>query len=171
MSRGRTSAREGGKKAAPLRPSGRRKRAAAALDLAALTSLMGVHLRLANVALYQDFTDAVSPLDITQRQSAVLILIGTNPGASQIALAEFLGINRATMMSMVNRLQDRELLERREMHGDRRLRGLYLTRKGERTLAELKRRIQRHERRMFERFSSAERQQLVRLLSRVHGKL
>lgn len=149
----------------------KRKRAASALDLSALTLLMGVHMRLANVALYHDFIDAVGDLDITQRQSAVLILIATNRGASQVALAEFLGINRATMISMIDRLEARGLVERRSMDGDRRLRGIFLTSKGRETYAELRKRISQHERRMFKDFSSRELKQFTEYLSRVHGKL
>ena len=169
MPRSRADSRKNPAKALLERPRKRRK-AASALDLDALAPLLGVHLRMANVVLYQDFVSAVKPLDLTQRQSAVLILIGTNPGASQIALAEFLGINRATMMAMVNRLQARGLLERRDAKSDKRLKALHLTRKGRTTLAELKRRIVRHERKTLDHFSADELDQFREYLSRVHGK-
>ena len=148
----------------------RRRQRPAALDFGALDGLLGVHLRLANVAVYSDFLDAMKPLDITQRQSAVLMLIGANLGVTQIALAEFLGINRATMMSMVDRLESRNLVERRAVNGDKRLRGLYLTHEGEATLAAARKRISLHERKLFNCFSPAELKQLALYLGRIHRK-
>jgi len=154
------------------RPAGtkRRRRAALSLDPEALNSIVGVHLRLANVAFYQSFIAATAPLDVSQRATAVLILLGANPGASQIVLAEFLGVNRASMMELVNRLEVRGLLERRETKRDKRLKALHLTRKGRSMLTELKRRISRDEHQILKRFSIAEQRQLVALLSRIHGK-
>ena len=41
------------------------------LDLGSLPELLGFHLRLANVAVYRDFTASLSDLDLTQKQCAI----------------------------------------------------------------------------------------------------
>src|ERR1700742_3193829 len=79
----------------------RRKRPAGTLKTDALSSLLGFHLRMANIAMYRDFKAAMDPLDMTQRQTAILMLIASNPGTSQIALADLLATDRATMMGIV----------------------------------------------------------------------
>ena len=148
----------------------RRRRAALSLNPEALNSIVGVHLRLANVVFYQSFLEAVAPLEVSQRETAALILVGGNPGASQIVLAEFLGVNRASMMELVNRLEARGLLERRETKRDKRLKALHLTRKGRSMLTDIKRRISRDEHQILKRFSITEQKQLTALLSRIHEK-
>ena len=158
-----------GHTSADAKPSRRRK--SAALNLDDLPLLLGFHVRLAHIAIYRDFMEAVRPLDMTQRQGAILILIGTNPGTSQAALAEFLNTDRATMMAMIDRLETRNLIERRKGEADKRTNALYLTDTGRVTLAELKKLIVGHEKHFLKRFTTKELAQFTEFLTRVHGKL
>ena len=141
------------------------------LDLDVLPSLMGFHVRLASLEIYRDFSEKMASLGLTQKQGAVLILIGANPGTSQITMAKLLGTDRATMMAMVNRLQAAHLIERRSSQTDRRRSALVLTEAGAQTLAELKHRLARHEKKFTDRFTRAELLQFTEFLSRVHKKL
>lgn len=145
--------------------------AAPGLDLDVLPSLMGFHMRLAGLEIYRDFAGKMASLRLTQKQAAVLILIGANPGISQIAMAKFLGTDRATMMAMVNRLQAAHLIERTASETDRRRSALELTEMGIATLEELKHRLARHEKRFTDRFTGSELAQFTEFLSRVHKKL
>lgn len=139
------------------------------LELGDLAGLMGFHLRLAQVAMYRDFSVALKPLDLTQKQCAVLSLLSSNPGCSQIALGAALGADRATMMAIVDRLQDRHLLFRIRSKTDRRRQELYLTNEGRAALDEALRLIRDHEARFTQRFTAAELQQLLGFLARIYG--
>ena len=141
------------------------------LDLDGLPDLLGFHLRLAHVAVYRDFTAALTGLDLTQKQCATLQLIGANKGVSQVDLASTLGTDRATMMAMIDRLEQRGFLVRRRSTEDRRRQELYLTDAGETMLTDAKRTIDEHERGFKARFTAAELKTLVAALSRIHKQV
>jgi DNA-binding MarR family transcriptional regulator len=138
------------------------------LDLDGLPDLLGFHLRMAQIAVYRDFALALAELDLSQKQCATLQLIGANPGVSQVDLAATLGTDRATMMAIIDRLEQRGFIIRRRSAVDRRRQELYLTPSGQATLAKAKRAISEHERRFTARFSEDELRALVGALSKIH---
>lgn len=144
-----------------------RRAAGEGLDLSGLTHLLGYHLRMANLALYRDFMAALRGFDLSQKQTAVLTLIDQNPGCSQIDLAAVLGVDRATMMTIVDRLQDRGLLYRTRSTHDRRRQELYLTDEGRSVLSDAGALIARHEARFTERFTPVELASLKEMLGRI----
>lgn len=137
------------------------------LDLGVLDDLLGFHLRMALLAVYRDFTSALDGFDLTQRQVATLELVHANPGTSQVNLAGVLGTDRATMMSVVDRLEKRHFLKRERSREDRRRQELHLTDAGRKVLAEAKTRIAEHERKFTSRFTQAELEALVQALKRL----
>lgn len=139
------------------------------LKLDGLTELLGYHLRMAHVALYRDFMASLKGVDLTQKQAAVLTLIDVNAGCSQIALAGTLGTDRATMMTIIDRLQDRNLLYRTRSTVDRRRQELYLTDEGRAVLAEARALIAAHEGRFAKRFTAQEFALLKDLLGRIEA--
>jgi DNA-binding MarR family transcriptional regulator len=140
------------------------------LDLEGLSELLGFHLRLAQVAMYRDFAAAMNALDLTQQQWATLQLIGGNPAVSQVDLAATLGTDPATMMSMVDRLEQRDFLVRKRSKADRRRQELSLTPEGEAIVAKAKRIIAKHERKFKDRFTPEELKNLLEALTRIHGQ-
>lgn len=122
---------------------------------------------MAHVALYRDFIVSLKGVDLTQKQAAVLTLIDSNPGCSQIALAGVLGADRATTMAIVDRLQDRHLLFRTRSTVDRRRQELFLTDDGRAVLADARALIAAHEARFTERFTSQELAMLKDMLRRI----
>src|ERR1041384_3832410 len=80
------------------------------LMFAELDSLLGYLLRRAQGAMHRDFMAAIAEFALTQKQVATLWLIHANPGVSQVEVAAALGMDRATMMSVTDRLQARGLL-------------------------------------------------------------
>ncbi|MFC3068893.1 MarR family winged helix-turn-helix transcriptional regulator [Phenylobacterium soli] len=149
-------------------PSGAAASTGRSLDLGDLRTLLGFHLRMAHVAMYRDFTASLAELDLTQKQCATLELIDTNRGVSQVDLANTLGTDRATMMAMIDRLENRDLVERRRSQEDRRRQELYLTDKGDDVLKKAKAAIAAHEKRFTSRFSDAELKALVKALRRIN---
>ena len=133
-----------------------------------LSSLLGFHVRLAHVAIYRDFATAMADLDLTQKQAAVLQIIEGSPGSSQVDIAALLGTDRATMMAIIDRLQDRRLVKRLRSQSDRRRQELYLTPEGETAVARTREIIAAHEKRFTDRFTAAELAALVSALRRIH---
>jgi DNA-binding MarR family transcriptional regulator len=127
-----------------------------------LDGLLGYRLRRAQGAVHRDYMAAVAELKLTQKQTATLWLIDANPGVSQVAVAAALGMDRATMMAVTNRLEARGLVTRKPSMTDRRRQELNLTRAGEKTLHKVKARIVEHENRFKNLFEPAE---LAALLS------
>jgi DNA-binding MarR family transcriptional regulator len=78
-----------------------------------LDGLLGYRLRRAQGAMHRDFMAAVASLDLTQKQAATLWLINGNPGVAQVSVATALGMDRATMMAIVDRLEQRNLVVRK----------------------------------------------------------
>src|SRR4051794_33163526 len=92
----------------------------AGLSLGRLDGLLGFHLRMASAVVARDFADELADLGLTQKQCAVLELIAANPQVSQIDMTATLGMDRATMMALVDRLDERGLLVRTPSLRDRR---------------------------------------------------
>lgn len=121
-----------------------------------LDGLLGYRLRRAQGAMHRDYMASVSGLDVTQKQTATLWLINANPGVSQVSVAAALGIDRATMMSVTDRLEERGLAIRKRSTVDRRRQELYLTPAGQSMLRKVKARIAAHEGRFKALFKPAE---------------
>ena len=143
---------------------------ATTLALDGLPDLMGFHLRLAYVALYRSFAATLGELQLTQKQVAVLRLISANPGVAQVDIGGVLGMDRASTMAVVDRLQQRGFIVRKRCVSDRRRQELYLTDPGAKVVREAKRAIVEHEARFAERFDEAELAQVVEALRRIHGQ-
>lgn len=136
------------------------------LMFAELDSLLGYLLRRAQGAMHRDFMAAVVEFSLTQKQVATLWLIHANPGVSQVEVAATLGMDRATMMSVTDRLEDRGFVIRKRSTVDRRRQELYLTPAGLATLRKCKTRIAQHERKFSALFTDAELASLLGALKR-----
>jgi DNA-binding MarR family transcriptional regulator len=126
------------------------------LMFAELDSLLGYLLRRAQGAMHRDFLVAVSEFGLTQKQAAALWLIQANGGVSQVEVAAALGMDRATMMAVTDRLEDRGFVIRKRSTTDRRRQELYLTPSGQSTLKKCKLRIADHEEKFRGMFNARE---------------
>ena len=133
--------------------------------LGVLPRLIGYQLRLAQRAIFADFADTVGESGISPGLFGILVVIGENPGLTQQALANAAHLDRSSVVTVLDKLEDRGLVERRA--ADRRSNGLFLAEQGAALLRELKRKVARHERRVVQSLSVAEREQLVSLLQRI----
>jgi DNA-binding MarR family transcriptional regulator len=132
-----------------------------------LDANVGYQLRMAYVAIRRHFETAMERLELTQKQTGVLWLIDANGGVSQIALANELGMDRASMMAIVDRLQERGLIVRKRSSEDGRRQELYVTAKGRKVLSQAKSAIQIHEKWITNRFSAKDLNALVGALKRL----
>ena len=130
-----------------------------------LPGLIGYQLRLAQRAIFTDFAETVDSAGISPGLFGILVIIGTNPGLTQQALADAARLDRSTVVTVLDKLEDRRLVERHA--ADRRSNGLFLTRSGTSLLRRLKRQVTQHERRVVRNLSAKERSQLLALLQRI----
>ncbi|GAB3141741.1 MarR family winged helix-turn-helix transcriptional regulator [Amycolatopsis sp. NPDC004378] len=101
-------------------------------DLGAVTRRLGYLLKHAQLRLAELAEPLYAPLGITGRQLALLTLFGEGPALSQQDGAARLGIDRTTMVALVDELEAKGLVRREVAPGDRRKRLVTLTAEGER---------------------------------------
>ncbi|HWH46758.1 MAG TPA: MarR family transcriptional regulator [Burkholderiales bacterium] len=136
-----------------------------AASMGMLPALIGYQLRLAQRAIFADFVETVDGADISPGLFGILVIIDANAGLTQQALADAAHLDRSTVVTVLDKLEDRALVERHA--ADRRSNGLFLTADGSRLLRLLKRKVAVHERRVVQNLSLRERKQLVALLQRI----
>jgi DNA-binding MarR family transcriptional regulator len=73
------------------------------------------------------FAERIGALDLTPAQAGLLRLIAWQPGQSQQEIARTLGTPPSRLVLLVDRLEERGLIERRRNPDDRRLYALHLT--------------------------------------------
>lgn len=114
------------------------------------------------------FAQRISELELTPPQAGLLRLVARDPGQSQQVLAQRLGTPASRLVPLVDRLEERGLIERRRNPGDRRHYALYLTQEGVRFMKTGLARVgSAHEDDICAALTAAERDQLHDLLSRI----
>lgn len=137
------------------------------LDFGILPTLAGYQLRLAQIAIFRDFAQSLGEFDVTPGLFGVLVIIDANSGLKQSELARAAHLDRSTVVSVIDNLERRGLVERRAADNDRRSNALVLTPDGAALLKKLKRRVNEHEKRLVQHLTEDERQTLVTLLQRI----
>lgn len=148
-----------------------RKPAAQDLDRGLLPSLMGYALRRTQSAVFADFaaTFAAAGETLTPGEFGLLVLVDRNAGLSQMALARALGIDRSTLVPILDRLQGRGFLVRRRSPTDGRTHALALTPVGVKALARFAKLVRAHEARIASGLSTTETRTLIELLEKVRA--
>ncbi len=137
------------------------------LRLGVLPDLLGYQLRLAQIALFRDFSDSLGEYAITPGLFGVLVIIESNPDLKQSDLARAAHLDRSTVVSVIDNLERRNLVERRPALNDRRSNALRLTEDGTALLRKLKRLVAEHEKRLAANMTADERATLVSLLRKI----
>ena len=92
------------------------------IDFGALGDLLGYHLRRAQVAMFQNFAKVLDDWNISPGQVGVLALVKANSGINQTRVGNALGIDRSTLVAVIDRLEERDLVARTPSPTDRRSR-------------------------------------------------
>ena len=122
-------------------------------------------------AISRRFIHALQPLELHPREFAVLRAVRANDGQSQQTLAETLRIPPSRMVAIVDELESRRLIERRPDPGDRRVRALYVTKRGQTLLEDAFDLVVQHERAIQDVLTYKERAELLALLNRIAARL
>ncbi len=118
------------------------------------------------------FASRIAALDLTPPQAGLLRIAATDPGLSQQAIAGRLGAPPSRLVLLVDRLEERGVIERRRNPEDRRNHAIHLTAEGGRLLGRLGRAGAAHEDAVCAVLNADERRQLGTLLERLaasHG--
>jgi DNA-binding MarR family transcriptional regulator len=113
------------------------------------------------------FAERLGPLGLTPAHVGSLRVIGASAGSSQQEVAERLGMFPSRLVALVDELQDRGLIERRENARDRRTYMLQLTPLGTQLLQSIGRVAREHQNALLAALSTEERDLLASLLLRV----
>jgi len=139
----------------------------APVHLGRLEQLLGYALRRAQVRVFQDFEAEMTELGLTPGQLGALFLIEANRGLSQSELGAALGIDRSSVVPLIDRLQKRGWVRRAARASDRRAHALELAPAGVALLARLLPRLDVHETRIAAALQPGERRRLFELLAKV----
>ena len=110
--------------------------------------------------------DALGSVGLTPALFALLNVIGAREGAIQQELGSALGIDRSTMVSLIDQLESAGLAKRRPSATDRRAREIATTPKGRRLLQRSRQMILETEDEVLAGLTADERDELLSLLRR-----
>lgn len=129
-------------------------------SLAFLLSQVGIHAA-------RRFSERMAEVDLHPPLFRVLNLVDAAEGRSQQAIGEAVEVPPSRMVALVDELEQRGLVERRPDPTDRRVRALYLTRKGRSTLARGREIAAAHEEELTRGMAAADRKLLTGLLQKI----
>jgi DNA-binding MarR family transcriptional regulator len=135
-----------------------------ALALGPLEDHLGYFIRRAQVWVFQDFIRTLAGIDIRPAQYSVLTVIGANPGLSQSDLAGTLGIERARLVRLLDKLERRGLTQRLPSPKDRRSHALQLTVQGQKILKRAQALAAQHEARLTDKIGAEPRRLMIGML-------
>ncbi|BAN48594.1 putative MarR family transcriptional regulator [Metapseudomonas resinovorans NBRC 106553] len=117
------------------------------------------------------FDEFMKPLGVTRSQWWVLACVSRHDGMTQSDVANMLEIGKAALGSLIDRLEESELVVRGSDAVDRRVKRIYLSDKGKQLIRTMTAESNEMSERILEGLSQTERQQFVDLLSRVKQNL
>jgi len=117
------------------------------------------------------FAEKLFELELLPPHAGVLKVLDTDSGISQRALSKLLCTLPTRVVVLVNELEKRGLVERRQKPGDRRAYGLHLTRSGHQVLASIRRIACIHNEQICEGLSNEDRNQLASFLAFIGVRL
>jgi DNA-binding MarR family transcriptional regulator len=132
---------------------------------------VGFMLSTLGYAISRRFHRILEPLELHPREFAVLRAVKGTDGQSQQTLAERLRIPPSRMVAIVDELESRGLVERRPDSRDRRVRTLYVTKRGQKVLEDAFTLVVQNERAITGALTARERAQLLELLNRIAARL
>ena len=117
------------------------------------------------------FDERARGIGVTRPQWQMLIMLKRHEGSNQGSLAELLDTEPITLCRMVDRLQDADLVERRQDPSDRRAWRLFLTDKARRLIEDLQPLGREVMAVALDGVTQEERDELRRLLDRIRQNL
>lgn len=145
------------------------------ISLGSMPELIGYNLRLAQLRVFDHFRETLKlsgdPViaTITPGLFRILVLVRDNPGLNQSRLAAAVGIDRSTLVPILNKLSKLGLIERRPSRKDGRAHSVHLTFDGASTVGRMEDLVDQHEQEIAKSLTKRERTQLIGLLRKLGG--
>lgn len=137
------------------------------VELGLLSRSLAFHVRKAQLVLQRRGLRNLSSQHVGPAEFGTLVLCEQNPGMAQFQIASALDIDKASVVAVVDRLEELGWLLRRRSNQDRRRYGLFLTAEGQRQVQVLRAQAEKSESFAREIFSPDELNQLLGLLARL----
>ena len=113
------------------------------------------------------FMEETAPYDITPVQYAALIAVKKHPDVDVTRLSSLIAFDRSTLGNVVERLEAKRWLVRREGQSDRRIKLLRITSAGRKMLTTIEPAVQRAQQRILAPISKPERKRFVERLKQL----
>jgi DNA-binding MarR family transcriptional regulator len=113
------------------------------------------------------FAQRLRRLKLAPQHAGILRILNSTPGITQQTLATTLGMVASRLVVLVDEMEQRALIERRENAKDRRRYAVHLTEKGRSTLEAIGRISREHSQSLLAAISEDEQRQLANLLQRI----
>lgn len=138
------------------------------LSLGPLAGIVGFHLARATVTTYETFDQHVGRrFDLNKVEFSLLAIVHSNPGIVPKRLARALAVTAPKLTLLVDRMQQRGLVQRERNAADGRSQQLRLTDKGQRITRDAIAAAEPMERELLQHLSRAEHAMLIELLGKL----
>lgn len=137
------------------------------VDASVLESKLGYQIRMADRVMSKEFVQNVG---MTPVQFSVFSLVATNANLSQVEVGEALGMDRASTMAIVHKLEDAGLIRRNIATHDKRMHALQLTAEGKRKFPAINARVIEHEDVFNDRLSPDEQKFFFACIAKIRGQ-
>ena len=137
------------------------------LPINALDDLPGHHIRRLQQIAVGIFMDETADVNVTPVQFALLFAAAQEAGLDQRTLAGRIGLDTSTIGAVVDRLEGRELIERKVSPNDKRVRLLSVTPAGAKLLQRVMPAMLRAQDRMLAPLPKADRQKFMKMVKRI----
>lgn len=137
------------------------------VDLGPLDRFVGYNLRQAQTAAFRDLARLSAQQRLSPGEYGLLVLIARNAGISSIEVSRFYGLAKSALTPVIADLLRRGLVRRVRMPRDRRAYSLSITERGNDTLRQMQKAVDRQEANIAAALDPGEREQLVAMLRRI----
>lgn len=132
-----------------------------------LSELLGYHLRAASKTVQADLALTLAQFELRMITYSALKVISNNAGLRQSQLADVLSVERPNLVVIIDELDRKELIERKQVKHDKRAYALEITPKGSQLLAQADAAVQKHEARIFGMLAVEEQEALRHILTSI----
>src|SRR6266513_3950639 len=151
----------------PLRSARSMPSKPAALTMDAVYAAPGYLFRRMQQIAVALFVEECKSYDLTPVQYAALVAIRTHPGIDATRLSAVIAFDRSTLGNVIERLEAKQLIERKPSRQDKRVKLLYLTKAGIALLRDIMPSVDRAQARMLQPLKPADRRTLMALLTQL----
>ena len=130
------------------------------------------YLSMVNQSLFQkQVYSGIHELELTPGQPKVLEYLAHFDGSIQKEIAQGCQIEKATLTGILDRMEEKDLLERRCMDGNRREIHVFLTKKGQKKSEAIQEIFSELEEQVFAEVTEEEKANYLEVLSKIHHNL